>query len=183
MNQEQGPGKDLPSDESTSRGWILDVIEQQERSLMRYALHFIRDRETARDVVQDTFLQLCRQKEDQVRPKLPAWLFTVCRNRAIDFGRKEKRMKTSTDDLPVDRADPGPNPAAVVETQDVFETVLRHVIQLPQREQELLQLKFEAGLSYQEMADVTGLSKTNVGFLLHKAVSALRQRNAIGKDS
>lgn len=92
-------------------------------------------------------------------------------------------MKTSTDDLPVDRADPGPNPAAVVETQDVFETVLRHVIQLPQREQELLQLKFEAGLSYQEMADVTGLSKTNVGFLLHKAVSALRQRNAIGKDS
>ena len=178
MKQDQGSLEDPPSGSSKSRGWILDIIEQHERSLMRYALHFIHDHETARDIVQDTFLQLCRQKDDQVRSKLPAWLFTACRNRAIDVGRKEKRMKTSTDELPTDKLDPSPSPAAVAESKDAFETVLNQVVQLPEREQELLQLKFEAGLSYQQMADVTGLSRTNVGFLLHKAVSTLRERTS-----
>jgi len=178
MNQDQGSAKDLPHDEASSRGWMLDVIEQHERSLMRYALHFVHDHETARDIVQDTFLRLCRQKDDEVRPKLPAWLFTVCRNRAIDVGRKENRMKISTNELPANKVDPKPSAAAVAESRDDSEAVKRFVIELPSRQQELLQLKFEAGLSYQEMANVTGLSKTNVGFLLHKAVSALRERTA-----
>ncbi len=178
MKLDQGSVENRPSDPSTSRDWILDIIEQHERSLMRYALHFVHNQEMARDIVQDTFLQLCRQKDDAVRSKLPAWLFTVCRNRAIDHGRKEKRMKTSTDELPIDKSDPRPSPAAIAESRDAFETVLNQVMQLPAREQELLQLKFEAGLSYQEMADITGLSKSNVGFLLHKAVSTLRDRTS-----
>ena len=85
-------------------------------------------------------------------------------------------MKTSTSELSADKVDPKPNPAAAAESRDAFETVKNFVVELPSRQQELLQLKFEAGLSYQEMADVTGLSKTNVGFMLHKAVSALRER-------
>jgi RNA polymerase sigma factor (sigma-70 family) len=52
----------------------------------------------------------------------------------------------------------------------------RAVERLPERERELVRLKFEHGLSYQEMGAVTGLSATNVGFLLHKALRALRER-------
>jgi len=45
---------------------------------------------------------------------------------------------------------------------------------LPDRERELIRLKFESGLSYKDIAAVTGLSVSNVGYLLHHAVQTLR---------
>ena len=59
--------------------WIDAAIEQYESPLLRYARLFVFDLESARDVVQDTFLKLCKQEEDLIRPKLAQWLFTVCR--------------------------------------------------------------------------------------------------------
>jgi RNA polymerase sigma factor (sigma-70 family) len=47
---------------------------------------------------------------------------------------------------------------------------------LPDRQQEVLRLKFNAGLSYKEIAEVTGLTSTNVGFILHTAIAKLRKR-------
>ena len=52
------------------------------------------------------------------------------------------------------------------------------ISRLPDKQQEVLRLKFHAGLSYQEIAEITGLTRTNVGFLLHTAISKLRQRVA-----
>ncbi len=46
---------------------------------------------------------------------------------------------------------------------------------LPERQQELLRLRLQDGLSYKQIAEVTGLSQTNVGYLLHQAVSSLRK--------
>ena len=42
------------------------------------------DWERARDVVQDTFIKLHRQDPELIRGRLKSWLYTVCRNRAID---------------------------------------------------------------------------------------------------
>ena len=67
-----------------SEAWVDAAIEQYQGPLLRYAQHFVFDLELARDVVQDTFLKLCKQSESEMRPKLAKWLFTVCRNRAID---------------------------------------------------------------------------------------------------
>jgi len=50
--------------------------------------HITGDIEQAREVVQDTFLKLCRQKPAQIRNYLAQWLYTVCRNRALDVLRK-----------------------------------------------------------------------------------------------
>ena len=58
--------------------WISDAIHDYENALVRYALHFTRDGERARDIVQDTFLQLCKQppdkREQEIRPILKNWL-------------------------------------------------------------------------------------------------------------
>jgi RNA polymerase sigma-70 factor (ECF subfamily) len=61
---------------------------------VRYAARLLSDNDRARDVAQDTFLQLCRQPRSEVETSLRAWLFTVCRNRAMDVRKKESRMKT-----------------------------------------------------------------------------------------
>ena len=78
--------------------WIRDAIRRFEVPLLRYAQGITRDAEIARDVVQDTFLKLCRSQQADLGERLAPWLYTVCRNRAIDVCRKEGRM-TTTDEL------------------------------------------------------------------------------------
>lgn len=166
--------------------WIESAIETYESPLLRYAQHFVGDMETARDVVQDTFLQLCRKPDPELKPRLAQWLYTVCRNRSIDVIRKEKRMKRTADqgtthDDPVgssitDPADQRPGPGAEAELAEDATGLLRQIKKLPERQQEVLRLKFHGGLSYKEIASVMGLTSTNVGFILHSAISKLRQR-------
>lgn len=54
--------------------------------------------------------------------------------------------------------------------------VLRLVGNLPDNQQEVIRLRFQGGLSYKDIAAVTGLSVGNVGFLLHTAIATLRGR-------
>lgn len=63
------------------------------------------------------------------------------------------------------------SPEATLLAQERQESLLAQIANLSSNQQEVLRLKFHGGLSYQEIADVTGLTKTNVGFLLHAAIS------------
>ena len=49
---------------------------------------------------------------------------------------------------------------------------------LPDNQQEVVRLKFQDGLSYKEIAGVTGLTVSNVGFLIHTAIHTLRREFA-----
>ena len=166
--------------DSASQAWIDAAIEQYEGPLLRYAQHFVFDLELARDVVQDTFLKLCKQSESEMRPKLAKWLFTVCRNRAIDVCRKESRMKVASEDQIneqlVSQADDLTNPTVSLEKVETAESLLQQLSRLPDQQQEVLRLKFHGGLTYREIAGVTGLTSSHVGVILHTAISKLRQR-------
>ena len=164
------------------REMIRHALSEHESALVRYARHFVRDLEQARDVVQDTFLQLCRQEaipgdgEERSGDRLAAWLYRVCRNRAIDVSRKEGRMKSATSTALESTHDAGASPGESAVHNETVQQVARQVKELPERQQEILKLKFEGGLSYAEIAAVTGLTSTNVGFILHTAISKLRAR-------
>ncbi len=174
-------GVGLADSELASADWVNAAIELHEGALLRYAQHFVRDLESARDIVQDTFLQLCRQTNDEIRPRVAQWLFTVCRNRAIDVCRKERRMKLApedqlADELALNSEASELQPSAAMERQEAATGLMSQISKLPDRQQEVLRLKFNAGLSYKEIAEVTGLTSSNVGFILHTAIAKLRQR-------
>jgi RNA polymerase sigma factor (sigma-70 family) len=173
-------GMGLEEPDSNSTEWVRAAIELHEGALLRYAQHFVRDLESARDIVQDTFLQLCRQTNDEIRPRVAQWLFTVCRNRAIDVCRKERRMKLAPEDQLADKLAQNSEaselqPSAAMERQEAATGLMSQISKLPDRQQEVLRLKFNAGLSYKEIAEVTGLTSSNVGFILHTAIAKLRQ--------
>jgi RNA polymerase sigma-70 factor (ECF subfamily) len=156
------------------RNWIEKALEDHEVSLMRYASSILGDVERARDVVQDTFLRLCRESPAAVGDHLAPWLFRVCRNRAIDLLRREGRMQLSTVDT-IEPADPGPLPSAVVEQTETLRIVNQVLMSLSANQREVIRLKFQEGLSYKEISEITGLSVSNVGFLIHVGVKKLRQ--------
>lgn len=154
---------------------VRRALEEFEGPLTGYAVSFVRDMEAARDVVQDTFLRLYQQDPDAVEVKLKAWLFTVCRNRALDVLRKEKRLiaveSKTWEQVPADTADP----SAAMERDEAHLEVMRLVDRLPANQQEVIRLKFQGDMSYKEISEVTRLSVSNVGFLLHKGIKRLRE--------
>lgn len=151
-------------------------MERYERPLVRYALSIAGDLDSARDVVQETFIRFAREQRPDLHENprhLEAWLFTVCRNRALDHHRKHSRIVPMP--LAEDRADEDPTPSASLESRDTAACLLRLIEALPPNQQEVIRLKFQNDLSYKEIAEVTKLSVTNVGFLLHTGLKKLRR--------
>jgi len=87
------------------------LLQRFQLPLLQYATRILGDRDRARDVVQETFVELQRDRRRQSDSAPAKWLFTVCRNRALNICRKEKRM-TYLDDQILEKEeghDPAPN--------------------------------------------------------------------------
>jgi RNA polymerase sigma factor (sigma-70 family) len=156
--------------------WVSSVMTDYEKPLTRYAAHITGDIERAREVVQDTFLKLCHQKPAQIRDHLAQWLYTVCRNRALDVRRKERRMTGLSDAQLQMQAQSGPGLSTALEKDEQLSNVLRILNTLPANQQEVLRLKFQSDLSYLEISRITNLSVGNVGFLIHTGLNTIRER-------
>jgi RNA polymerase sigma factor (sigma-70 family) len=150
--------------------WVVEALKAHERPLLRYAKWLLGDLDAARDVVQETFLRLCREDRERVGEHVAPWLFTVCRNLALDARRQASRS-ASLEQVEVavacDLDEQHDARQALGQVLDVLET-------LPRNQREVVYLRFQGGLSYREVGAITGLSVSNVGFLLHTAVRAIR---------
>jgi RNA polymerase sigma-70 factor (ECF subfamily) len=173
----EAPEKHMSPPETVTRvEWVREAMGRHEAALLRYAQSLTGDPDLARDVVQDTFLKLCEQEPEELSDRLAPWLFTVCRNRVLDVVRKERRMSPLTEVDLETRESAGPNPAAAAATSDATTTVLALMDELPVNQREVVRLKFQGQMSYEEISAVTELSVGNVGFLLHTAIRTLRAR-------
>ena len=156
--------------------WVPSVLAEFEQPLTRYAAHITGDAERAREVVQDTFLKLLHQKPAQIRDHLAQWLYTVCRNRALDVLRKERRMTGISNAQLQLQAHSGPEVSTTMEKEEQLADVLDILGTLPANQQEVIRLKFQADLSYLEISQVTSLSVSNVGFLIHTGLKTIREK-------
>ena len=176
------PGSTTTMGEQTAdpQQWVRLALARHEAPLTTYVRHVLRgDVERARDVVQEAFRRLIGQDRAKVAPHLTEWLYTVCRNLAIDVRRKEKRMSRLSDADADSAVGVAPEPIAHVERDDAMSHVLRSLATLPPNQQECIRLKFQGGLSYKQISAVTNLTVTNVGFLIHTGLKTLRQRLAL----
>lgn len=159
--------------------WMRAVMKRYELPLVQYAQRITGCRERARDVAQDTFVRLQRLGVGALGPEdLAKWLFTVCRNRSLDICRKEHRMTYLDQEAAEAEPTREPDPAESLARKEANGFLLRILEKLPPRQQEVIQLKFQNGLSYQQISEVTQLSVSNVGFLIHRGIKALREQHA-----
>ncbi len=126
-----------------------------------YVLTLLRDRAAAEDVTAIAFERAYRKRRtfDRHLGEERAWLFGIARNAALDELRRRRRMAALVVD-PEDGGDPGDTEALSA---------------LSPREREIVALKFHAGLSNSELASVLGVSESNAGTLVHRAVQKLRR--------
>lgn len=155
-------------------GFLERIVAEQRAPLTRYAARLLGDPERARDVVQDAFVKLMAQPPAAIDGHAVEWLFTVCRNRAMDVLRKENRMKRFEEGEAERVTAAEPRPGRTLEQEELQAAVLRLIDRLPRNQQEVVRLKFQNGFSYKEISRITTLSVGNVGFLIHTAVARLR---------
>jgi RNA polymerase sigma-70 factor (ECF subfamily) len=163
-----------PQDEASLL--VRRALDQYESTLIAYTAGILSgDVERARDVVQDSLLKLYLTDPAKVRDSLKAWLFTVCRNRALDVLRKDHRMDWGNEDA----LDAAPafdlDPSESADASELHARIWELVEKLRPNQREVIRLKFMHDCSYQEIADITGLSVGNVGFIMHMAIKKLRE--------
>ncbi len=154
--------------------WVREAVARFEGPLALYATRLLGDGEKARDVVQDTFLRLCTHDRVSVGDHLAEWLFTVCRNRALDVLRKEHRMTRLSEEQVNRCLSPAPGPLEAAERHELGSRVMALLEALPPNQREVLRLKFQNGFSYQEISRISGHSVSNVGYLIHAGIKTLR---------
>src|SRR5947209_1136770 len=167
--------KSMRSEKTEAGQKSEEILQRFEIPLLQYAVRITGDRERARDVVQETFVKFQRNGALNREDEPATWLFTVCRNRALNVCRKEKRITYLDEDILEKWEGLEPAPYERLEKIEARGFLLRIVETLPPRQQEVLQLKFENDLSYREISEITNLSVSNVGVLIHTALKTLRR--------
>jgi RNA polymerase sigma-70 factor (ECF subfamily) len=159
-------------------GKLHELLRRFEIPLLQFATRITGDRERARDVVQETFVKFQRNGALESAAQPATWLFTVCRNAALNVCRKENRLVFLDEELMDARESGQPLPHERLEQKEAAGFLLKIVATLPPRQQEVLQLKFQNDLSYQQIAEITNTNANSVGVLIHTALKTLRQRYA-----
>lgn len=155
---------------------VRRAMREFEGPLVGFAFGIVNDMELARDIVQDTFVKLYEQDTGKISETgLKSWLYTVCRNRSLDSIRRRKKMVSLDEESLPELVSNEPSPGDTISSEEEAERIQKFVKRLPTNQQEVLRLKFTSDLSYKEISAVTGLSASNVGFLIHTALHRLRQ--------
>jgi RNA polymerase sigma-70 factor, ECF subfamily len=138
-----------------------------------YVTTVLRDRSAAEDVTAQAFERAFRKSKsfDARRGSERAWLFGIARNAALDELRKRKRTAA----LESEPVDPSDQPDDDVDRALRRAAVRVALAALDPRDRELIALKFHAGLDNAEIANVLGLSTSNAGTRLHRALTKLRE--------
>jgi len=159
--------------------WVTAANAQHRDDLLRYAYSLCQDTALAEDAVQETFVRLMRTERAAVADHLAPWLFRVCRSRVIDAQRKVRRLVPIDHETAPPAPDPAaPDPAREAEAADTQAFLWEAIADLTPTQQEVMRLKFQAQLSYKEIAEVTGKTVNAVGVHLHTALTNLRARLA-----
>jgi RNA polymerase sigma-70 factor (ECF subfamily) len=161
------------------------IVARHQEAVFRLVARMVRDRAQAEDLAQETFLKAYRAlRSYDPRWKLQSWLLKIAHNATIDFLRRQRldttALETPAEDDAVSLLDHLADPQARNAEQEARNRALARDLQaalqtLDPAYRELLLLRFEEGLAYQEIADVTGLPLGTVKVRLHRGRKRLAE--------
>jgi len=157
------------------------IIDRYQGSLLRYVRGMIGSRnDQSEDIVQECFLRLhCAWGEvpEPAIERVGPWLFTVVHNLTMDAIRKRRRHRTmqekvnggaeATDEFGV---------VGRVTRSEAAAAALSALDRLPDEQKEVVLMKVVEGLTFRQIAKVTGLSLGSVNYRLNQALDTLAGR-------
>jgi RNA polymerase sigma-70 factor, ECF subfamily len=144
--------------------------------IYRYMLYRIPDAPTADDLTAQTFETAMTRliQYDAARGSFAAWLFTIARNTANKHLRGQRVRRWVSLDALWYRASPDAGLDEIAVTSDKLARVLGQVAKLPDRDRDVLALKFGAGLTNRRIGELLRLTESHIGVILHRTLHHLR---------
>ncbi|MEP6795587.1 MAG: sigma-70 family RNA polymerase sigma factor [Saprospiraceae bacterium] len=145
------------------------IFHKMKDKLYRYALRFVKDGESAEDVVQDVMYKLWqkRQEVDGIE-NLEAWMMVLTRNRALDILRKVKDNQVNIDEA-YSVSDQAPIPDKLMETADLMTQLNACLDQLPEKQRTVFHLREIEQMTYEEICTMTGFNLDDVKVSLFRS--------------
>ncbi len=152
------------------------LYDRHHQGVFGFLLRSLGERGTAEELLQETFLRVFAHREEyRARAAFKAWLFTIARNLLIDqLRQRSENPEIDSGETLETVADPGATPLQQAEASEVEERLQAAVLRLRPSQREVLLLHRFAGLSLEEIAEVTGASAVGVRVTLHRALRRLR---------
>jgi RNA polymerase sigma-70 factor (ECF subfamily) len=160
--------------------WEVIYAEALPR-LFNYFRYRVGSDSIAEDLTSATFEKAWRKRESYRRDlaSFYTWMFAIARNVATDYFRRDKRV-ISLDEIGAEvgpqvlTSDPSENPEEAAQKSADFARLIMLLHRLPERDQEIVAMKYGANLSNREIARLLKLSESNVGTLASRLVARLR---------
>lgn len=160
-----------------------DLYRRHGEKVARFVRFRVRNRESAEDLTQEIFVRALRGLSDlKNRERFGPWLMRIAHNLVCNFYRNTaNRPSTTSLDADPDEGEPvvvvaTDDPGPDIETRITAAQLLDRAGGLPESQQEVLSLRFVAGLSLKETADLMGRSENAVKQLQYRAMVELRDR-------
>lgn len=152
--------------------WDALYAEQLPR-IYNFFRYRVGDGPDAEDLTSVTFEKAWRARHRYRRnlSGFSTWLVTIARNVAIDHFRRIRSHAPLAEALEIPG---GPEPERLAAHRSDCDRLLALLGRLPERERELVALKYGVGLTNRAIARHTGLGESNVGTILHRTIQALR---------
>src|SRR5574340_222458 len=170
----------LPTSNLITEKVYWDSVYQTELPrIYNYFLYKVGDREFSQDLTAMTFERAWKHRSrfQMSIASLPTWLFGIARNVLKEHFRKNNQSNHQSA-LWLQNNEYPANTDVEKTFLNLHEKKLLRILilELPEREQDLIALKYGAELTNREIAKITKLSESNVGSILHRTVSKLRSK-------
>ncbi len=159
------------------------LVERYKEKAYRIAYDFTRDREEAKDLSQEAFLQaFSHLKGFDRRSSFYTWFYRILVNLCLDYRRRKAKVSWESLEERVEKgegfANPGPSPVEETMRGEISERIGAALATLPPKQRAVFLLKNHQGLSISEIAGVMKSAEGTIKVHLHRAVIALKQRLA-----
>ena len=165
-------------------GFFENAYEKYFSSIYNYVRYRIWDPAVTDDLTSITFHKALDRfpSFDPSRAAFSTWLFAIARNTVNDHLRAKRRRKILLFGWWLERANEEPDPESVLIVNEQRDQLLGAIALLSERERDFLGLKYAGGKTNRAIAAMTGQSESNVGVVVHRAISKLRSRMLAGED-
>jgi RNA polymerase sigma-70 factor (ECF subfamily) len=159
------------------------IVGRHNGRLYNFVYRFVGDRETAEDVVQETFLRAFRKRtEYRAIANFSTWLFTIAGNLAKSELRRRKRWRMFSierdeeTDTGMDIPDESARPDKVAESSLADGQIQQAIASLPDNYKQVILLRDVQGMSYQEISDIVDCPVGTVKSRVNRARLKLQQK-------
>jgi RNA polymerase sigma-70 factor (ECF subfamily) len=162
------------------------LLSRHRKPVYNFVLRFVGDKETAEDLLQETFMRVIKGAEAYKRQaKFTTWVYTIARNLCVDQSRRRKHRKHASLDAPMDASEdsgtlldviPGAEMASDRKTvnKQLHATMQKAIAELSEEQREVFLMREFLDMPFKQIADVVGVPENTVKSRMRYALEKLR---------